>query len=248
MERIRLHRNALSQVAGVILPLGIAALLIPFRTSFANTAAALVLVAVIVGVATVGTRTAGFLATVSATIWFDVFLTRPYGRLAITHRPDIQTAVSLFVVGLVVTELAARNRHHHQAATREAEYVELLYGFSELAASGSPVSEVIEHGRRELIRLLGLKACRYEATPSQHPVHTLHHDGHVLIGSTIWGVDRLGLPGPELELLVQNQGLTRGRFVLTPTPGLAVPYQRRVVAVAIADQIGAALQPTLRSA
>ena len=34
-----------------------------------------------------------------------------------------------------------------------------------------------------------------------------------------------------------------GRFVLEPTPGVGVPLERRVVAVALADQVGAVLVP-----
>ena len=108
----------------------------PFRSSFANTASALILVAVIVAVAALGNRVSGFVATVSATLWFDFFLTRPYEKLAITHRPDIETALSLFVVGIIVTELAARNRHHH-ATAEEADFVGLIHDVSELATSGA---------------------------------------------------------------------------------------------------------------
>ena len=46
MDRIRLHRDRIAFVAAVVLPLGVAAVLVPFRSSFANTAAALILVAV----------------------------------------------------------------------------------------------------------------------------------------------------------------------------------------------------------
>jgi K+-sensing histidine kinase KdpD len=248
MNRVREHRNALSVIAALALPLGVAALLIPFRSVFANTAAALVLVPLVVAVATIGNRAAGIVATVSATLWFDVFLTRPYERLAITHRPDIETAVCLFIVGVVVTELCARNRHHHQVAVEEADYVGLIYGFSELAASGSSAEDVIEHGRRELVRLLDLKACRYDGSQSEKPMHRLDHDGHVRFGGTVWGVENIGLPGPELELLVYAQGDTRGRFVLTPTPGRPVSFQRRLVANSIADQNGSTHQPRRRSA
>jgi K+-sensing histidine kinase KdpD len=248
MEQIRLYRNAIALVAAVFLPLGISALLIPFRHDFANSAAALVLVAVIVAAAVFGQRMAGLVATVSATVWFDLFLTRPYDRLAISHRPDLETAISLVVVGVVVTELAARNRHHRQAATEEADYVGLIYGFSELAASGTPAGELINHGQGELVRLLDLRACRYEPNPSVRPMHRLDHDGHVVLGGKVWSVEDMGLPGPELELLVYGQGQLRGRFILTPTPGQPVTLQRRLVALSIADQVGAALQPRLRSA
>jgi K+-sensing histidine kinase KdpD len=248
MGTFRRHRGAVTNVGAVLLPLGVAAVLTPFRSSFANTAAALVLVAVVVAVAVVGDRGAGILATISATVWFDFFLTRPYERLAITHRPDIETAVSLFVVGLVVTELAARSRHHSEAATEESEYVGRIHDLSELVASGAPADVVIERVRTELISLLDLRGCRYEPGPPGRARMRIEPDGQVVLGGSVWGVHRLGLPGPELELPVQGRGQTLGRFVLTPTPGHPVSLQRRVVAVAIADQVGAALVGRLRSA
>ena len=63
------------------------------------------------------------------------------------------------------------------------------------------------------------------------------------VGGRIWAVDSVGLPGPEIELLVQVQGHVLGRFVLTPTPGLPGVVRTRVVAVALADQVGASLRP-----
>jgi hypothetical protein len=187
-------------------------------------------------------------ATVSATVWFDFFLTRPYEKLAITHRPDIETSVSLFVVGIIVTELAARNRHHHATAAEEADFVGLIHGVSELATSGAASREVVERVRNELTALLHLQACCYEAGSSDDPMMRLQHDGRVFLGGRVWGVHRMGLPGPEIELLVQSQGRTLGRFVMTPTPGYPVSQERRVVAVAIADQVGASLRPQLRTA
>jgi K+-sensing histidine kinase KdpD len=243
MDRIRLHRDQIALVAAVVLPLGVAAVLVPFRSSFANTASALILVAVIVAIAALGNRLSGFVATVSSTVWFDYFLTRPYGRLAITQRPDIETAVSLFVVGIIVTELAARNRHHHATAAEEADFVGLIHDVTELATSGASPREVVARVRDELVDLLHLKACRYESGKADRPMMRLEHDGDVFLGGRPWGVHRLGLPGPEIELLVQNQGRTLGRFVLTPTPGDPVSRERRVVAVAIADQVGASLRP-----
>ena len=202
----------------------------------------------IVTVAALGNRFSGFVATVSATLWFDYFLTQPYERLAITHRPDIEIAVCLFVVGIIVTELAARNRHHHATAAEEADYIGLIYDVSELVASGAPASKVLELVAAHLVDLLHLRACRYESGPSLRPMRRLEHDGHVLLAGRVWGVDRIGLPGPEIELIVQHRGETLGRFVLTPTPGYEVPLQPRVVAVALADQAGASLRPHLRSA
>ena len=75
----------------------------------------------------------------------------------------------------------------------------------------------------------------------------LESNGQVILGGRVWGVDRLGLPGKEIELPVKNHGHMLGRFVLTPTAGYPVSYERRVVAVAIADQIGSSLRPLLGS-
>ncbi len=248
MNRSWRHRDFIAFGAALVLPLGMAAILVPFRSSFANTAAALVLVAVIVAVAVGGNRVTGLVATVSATLWFDLFLTRPYGRLAISHRPDIETAVSLFVVGVIVTELAARNRHHYEVAAEESDYLVLIYGLSELVASGAPAEKVIERARAELIALLNLRDCRYEPRLSERRSARLDHDGNIVHAGMVWGAHNMGLPSPAVDLLVQARGQVLGRFVLRPTPGHPVSLHRRVVAVAIADQVGAALRPQLRSA
>ena len=248
MRRVQTYRDAIAVVAGIALPIVVAAILVPFRGTFATTAAALVLVAVVVAVAANGSRLAGFVAAVSASLWFDFFLTQPYERFAMTHRPDIETAISLFVVGIAVTELAARNRHHHRVAVEETDYVGLVYYLSELVASGAPSDQIIERAVAELTELLHLQECRYDSQLADHRVTSIDHDGNVNVGTLRWGAHNMGLPGKEVELLVQSRGHNRGRFVLVPTSGWPVPLQRRLVAVAIADQVGAALTPHLRSA
>ena len=72
MDRFRPYRDQIAFAAALVLPLGVVALLVPFRGEFANTASALILVAVIVAVAALGNRFSGFVATVSAPLWFDV--------------------------------------------------------------------------------------------------------------------------------------------------------------------------------
>ena len=58
-------------VGSVLAPPLVCALLIPFRDSFDNANAALLLVVVIVAVAAFGIRSAGALAAVSSAVWFD---------------------------------------------------------------------------------------------------------------------------------------------------------------------------------
>ncbi len=245
---LRRNPQAVTRIAGALLPIVVAALLIPFRATFAATAAALVLIAVVVGVSAPGDRVSGYLATISSTLSFDVFLTEPYGRLAITHRPDLETAVCLFVVGIAVTELSVRSRHHRVTATEEADHLTLLHSVSELAASGAPEEEVARVVREHLIQLLHLRSCRYTAGPTERPRFRIEDSGHVFLAGGLWPVHSMGLPGPEIELPVKAKGLTVARFVLTPTSGWPVSQERRLVAVALADQVGAALRPHLRTA
>src|SRR5215469_18604587 len=105
-----LDRDRLALAAAVLGPLAVAAALVPFRAQLSGTNSALILVVVIVAVASNGNRLAGGLAAVSAAAWFDFFLTRPYERFTITNAADITTAVLLLVVGLAVSQLAARAR------------------------------------------------------------------------------------------------------------------------------------------
>jgi hypothetical protein len=62
-----------------------------------------------------------------------------------------------------------------------------------------------------------------------------------------WGAHRSGLPGREVELIVDFRGETFGRFVMSPTPGTPVSSDRLLVAAFIADQVGAALAVQAKS-
>jgi K+-sensing histidine kinase KdpD len=242
------RKAVLARVAGIALPVAVAVLLVPVRGSFAAPAAALLLVAVIVAVAALGDRIAGYGATVAATLSFDFFLTRPYERLEITQRADLETAICLFAVGVVVTEILLQSWRWHRAAREESSFVGLIHRVAELVTSGASRHDVIAIVNDDLVALLHLRACRYEAAPAQRPRTRLERNGDVLLGGRLWGADELGLPGRELELPVHDRGLVVGRFVLTPTPAQPVSQQRRVVAVALSDQVGAVLRPHLRSA
>src|ERR1700722_11666039 len=174
-----------ANICGLLLPLAVSAALAPARSTFADTAAALVLVAVIAGIAILGSRVAGILASVSAGAWFDFFLTRPYERFAISQRADLETTISLFVVGLIVTELAARARHHRAVAGEEADYVNLIYEIGEMVAIGELAGHVVERASEELVGLLDLRSCTYEAgAPAPHRP-TVLFDGRVLNAGAI---------------------------------------------------------------
>jgi K+-sensing histidine kinase KdpD len=237
----RLQWDRIVVFAGLALPCAVSAIMAPFRSSFPNTDAALVLVVVVVAVAANGHRPAGWIAALSAAVWFDFFLTRPYERFTITGRPDIETTVLLLVVGIAVTEIAAHNRKHKTTALEEANFVARIHSAAAAVATGESATFIVMQVAAQLIDLLFLRDCRFDPAGSDRHGAYMTQDGDVFLAGMRWKVEKMGLPGTEVELIVEYQGRFFGRYVMVPTPGKAVSRERRVVASALADQVGAAL-------
>jgi K+-sensing histidine kinase KdpD len=237
----RLGQDKVVVLAGLGAPLVVSAVLVPFRASFPNTDAALALVVVIVGVAARGHRPAGLVASVSTAVWFDFFLTRPYERFTITRHTDIETTVLLLAVGIAVTEIAARNRKHRATAVREAGFVARIHSAATAVATGEPAQFVVIQVAAQLTELLFLRDCRFDPAASDQHRARMEQNGDVILAGLRWDVEQMGLPGSEVELPVEYQGRFFGRYVMVPTPGKPVSGERRVVASALADQVGAAL-------
>jgi hypothetical protein len=224
----------------VAAPLAVAAALVPFRASFTNAGAALILVVVIVAVSVGGSRFTGFVGSVSSALWFDFFLTRPYEQLTISHRPDVETTICLLVVGLMVSELAARSRHHSRQSSEESRYVAMVRELADFAQTSSG-NALAERAEPMLIDLLDLRDCRFDLRPSDPPMARVLANGEVVHVGMQWPVDELGIPGPEAEIVTQWRGRTLGRFVITPSPGEPVTQERRAVAALLATIVAAGL-------
>jgi K+-sensing histidine kinase KdpD len=237
----RTLRLRLPLLIGLVAPVGVAAALIPLRDEVDATNIALVLVAVVVAVAAMGQRLAGAIAALSAFGSFDFFHTRPYYSLAINNRSDLETALLLLAVGLFVGDLAARSNRHRSNADRSVADIARIHAVAELVADDARPSDVVTAVGNELKDLLSLRSVGFRTDAAAGPRPRLEKDGEVTLGELRWGVDTMGLPGKEVDLEVQGRGRTLGRFVLVPTPGLPVSWDRRVVAVALADQVGSAL-------
>ena len=89
--------------------------------------------------------------------------------------------------------------------------------------------------------MLSLRSCQF-----QHGVAglgnppRLQRNGHVVAGHRAWDGEAEGLPRDrETKLLVERGGILQGRFLLTPDT--RPPLEQRLVAVALVDQVGAAL-------
>ncbi len=238
-----LTRDRLALLAALAAPLALAAILVPFRASFPNTDAALAMLLVMVAVAANGCRLAGFLAALSAAVWFDFFLTQPYERFTINTRTDIETTVLLLVIGVAITEIAVWGRCQRVAASRRAGYIDGINSAAHAVATGTSASVLIGQVTSQLTELLSLRSCRFQyGVAGIGRPGRLHHDGSVTVGHQTLDVDAEGFPaGTDIELLASSGGIFQGRFLMTPAPGERPTLEQRRLAVALADQVGAAL-------
>ena len=242
-EEGRPSRDRLMALVGFTAPLALAAVLVPFRSSFPNTDAALTMLLIVVAVAAIGYRPAGILAAVSAAAWFDFFLTKPYETFSISRANDIETTVLLLVIGIAMTEIAVWGHRQHAVANRRAGYLEGINDAARAVAAGDSPTALVDQVCAELVQVLTLRSCvfQYGRAGLGQPGR-IDHDGQVTVGGSPWDVERFGLPHTAgTELLVESGGRLQGRFLMQPDPGARPTREQILVAVAFADQVGAAL-------
>jgi K+-sensing histidine kinase KdpD len=206
-----LTRDRVAVFVALAAPLALAAILVPFRASFPNTDAALAMLLVVVAVAANGYRLAGILAAVSAAVWFDFFLTRPYEQFTITRRTDIETTILLLIIGIAVTELAVWGRRQQTAASRRAGYLDGINAAAQSVATGGSPSALIDQVSRQLTQLLSLRACRFQygAAGLGQPAR-MRHDGTITVAHQAWDADSKDFPpGTDTELLVEAAACSR---------------------------------------
>ena len=247
LGHIRRHDARWALVAALLAPLGSALAFVPFRESFTNVGAALVFVALVEGLAIWGRRRAGYLATVSSAIWFDFFLTTPYERLTISRRADLETTIALVVVGVVVTELAARWRRHREHAGHQGAHVAMIASTASSLVGGSTLEEVLASTSSALVDVLHLRTCYFESDLSGPPHARILADGRVAHVGMSWPAHEIGLPGPVAEIACHWRGAALGRFLLGPTPGEAVTREDRVVAVTLVNMVAARIHEEHRA-
>ncbi|MFJ3635450.1 DUF4118 domain-containing protein [Streptomyces sp. NPDC090112] len=241
MSGYRLHDGA-ALVAALVAPFLVALALVPFRTSLTAANAALVMVVVVVAVAASGTRAAGALAALSAAAWYDFFLIEPYQRFTIADGGDLGTSVLLLAAGLIVSQLAVRARRMRDVAASGSAHLATLRAAARFAEDSPSPEALVEHVRVELIGLLGLRGCRFEAGSGAGPRPHMQHDGGLWLDDGGRLVEYVTWPDGETELPVVGAGRSRGRFLLDPFPDRPVPAEEdRLVAVALAALAGAAL-------
>ena len=207
---------------------------------------ALTLMVIVVVAAAVGGRGAGALSAVVATLSYDFFQTEPVHSLRIVSHDDVQTALLLLAAGLIVGQIAARAQLFRVAVESGRSEIQRLHRVAELAARGATAPDVIDAAEAELTQLLTLRSCRFEPPPYAESFERLEGSGVLrrtkgLVTHSRMGRHGLELPADGAELLVFHRGTEVGRFVLVPTPDEGASLEQRVVAVALADQVGGVL-------
>ena len=223
-------------------PLAAAAAMVPLRDHLPNTDLALVMVVAVALVVLPGSRTAALVAGVSAGVWFDFFLTRPYEKFTIQGSTDIQTTVLLAVTAVLIGEIALRRRLARTDHKTAHDEMVSLYVTAEMLANGSAADQVVKLVAEQLTELLFLVDCRFEPTASHLDLPMLDRAGELDYPGLSWSARTQGLPNRQVLLPVESQGRWLGAYVLRG-PTLAVPlsHDRRLAAIALSDLAGAAL-------
>lgn len=226
---------------GGIGPIAVGALLVPLRGEIDNTNLALILVFVVTVAAIVGGRGAGALAAVTSTFAFDFFLTRPFLSVGIDSADDIETALILLAVGLLVGEVAARGRRARRQHEHVAQAILRVHRVAERIAHAASLDDVATMVKGELTALLGLFDCWIELPPFLWVLPRLERGGTLAASEHHWLGGGFALPQDGVELVVLDRGREVARLVLIGDPEVAVTLEERVVAVALADQLGTAV-------
>ena len=228
--------------------IAVGAILTSTRWAVNSVNTALVFMVLVVAVAALGGRAAGAITAVASVMAFDFFHTEPYLSMAIDSRDDVETTVLLLVAGLLVGTVATKGRSARHRETAARGEVRRVHRVAEATATGRPPDAVLAVAQDEITALLDLAGCWFEPIPyTDDPSRpTLGRNGAIHAQSSFrFRRDRDGrtgfeLPSQGVELQVLARGHHVGRFVLVPNPDTATTVDERLIAVAIADQVGAA--------
>jgi len=226
---------------GGLAPIGIAALLVPVRGEVDNTNLALILVLAVTLAAILGGRGAGALAAVTSTLAFDFFLTRPYLSVQMDDTDDIETALILLAVALLVGEVASRGRWSRRQHEDIARAVSRVHRVADQIAYDATLDEVVDSVKTELTELLGLHDCWVELAPFTWPLPRLERGGTLETSEHHWLGTGFAISQDGVELPVLVRGCEVARLVLIGDPEAAATLEQRVVAVALADQLSSAV-------
>lgn len=223
-------------------PLTVATVLSPLRAQpQSTTIVVVVLIFVIATAAVLAGPSAGAVATIMAALSFDFLFIRPYLVLKVDSNDEPWPVVLLLAIGLGIVALARRRRPQSTGTTAPAtgpqpNQSRHIQRVVHLIEQGADPHDLISAVQAELTGLLLARSCRFETGEATCPRLRIERNGAVS------GRDAaLPFPPEDLELPVCRGSHIVGRFVLTPTTGVSVPLEHRIVAVILTDHLAAAV-------
>lgn len=233
-------RALLGASVGPLAALGVAMAFVPVRGQIGNVNVALALAVIVVAAGAFGRRLGGGVTAAVAAVAFAFFHTRPYDELRVTALRDVITVVLLFALGVMAGELSARLSGARRDRPDIGE-LRRLHRVASRAALGDTTEDLTLQVCAEMIDLLSLQDCWYETAPFVADLPQLSHDGALDPPVYRWVRGGFGLPENAASIVIDVRGQLVGRFVLATTAGAPVPIERRLVALALADQLRVAL-------
>ncbi len=228
-----------ARIAGGVLPILLASILVSVRGALDGADLVLLLVLVVVAVAASGDRIAAVIAAAVAAASYDFFLTRPYGSLRITSSSDITTTIILLFIGLSVGQIAILGRERHQEAKRAVEELDRLELVAARIASDASILPLVELVEHQITDAMSLASCHFGLQRPDLP--ELLPDGRVAVTTHVFADHDFALPSEGVALGVVGNGAIVGWLRLIPGRTVGVSIETRRVAVALAQQLGAAL-------
>ena len=226
---------------GVLGGLALSVAMIPLRSHLHNDNMALALVLPVLIAGVLGGRWPGAISAVAAALCFDFFFTQPYQSLRIASGNDIASIVVLLIVAFVSAEVGIRARRGGHSARESRSDLDRLYRVIEVAARGGDIDDVILSARAELMGLFGLADCAFDASPSDASLPRLGSRGAIEGAPLVASSTDFLLPPGGVELPVVGRGHAFGRLVLFASGAEGASLEKRLVAVAIADELGMTL-------
>ncbi len=238
--------NGIDIALGGLIPILVAAGLVVVRGHVAPVNIALVLSVIVVGSGAFGGRAAGVVSALTAAASYDFFHTKPYLSLLIHDADDVEMTILLLVLGLISGQLAWRARVAARQRDGGRGGLDQIRRLADRVAQGHESADVIAAARAELVAMFDLVDCRFEAAPfhDRIDVPQLERNGvvaHRRYRMMPGGDLEVELPAEGIALPVLSRGQIVGRFVLDFPPNAGATLEQRVVAIALADQVGASL-------
>jgi hypothetical protein len=229
---------------GAIAVFGLAAALVPLRTTLGPANVALLVTVVVVLAAVGGGRSAGALTGIVGAITFNFLYAKPYLTLRVNDSQDITTIILIVVIGLGVGQFAsvrAKQRMVHTTGLRALHGVEAV---AARASAGAGLDEMWEVVRAELVDSLHLTDARWEHGDPDPSRPNIDRDGRLDVSRHAFTGHGFALPENGAQVAVVAGGRRVGQIVLDAPPMTTVTVEQRRAAIAMIDQLAATIHST----